>query len=105
MLHFVRSIPCCTFFDNGRLFITLWVSDWATGMVLQIMEDGEPLSEPISVPQILPSRECVRQRIRLIVVATSPNTGLSIVIVVSLERETITSSCGSADDPKFIQMG
>jgi len=57
MLHFVRGI---TFFDNGRLFVTLWVSDWATGMVLQIMGNGEPLSEPIPVPHILPSWEGVK---------------------------------------------
>lgn len=40
----------------------------------------------------------------LIVVATSPNTGLPIVIVVLLEREMINFSYVSANDPKFIQM-
>jgi sugar lactone lactonase YvrE len=35
----------------------LWVSDWATGMVQQIIADGEPLSEPIPVATNLSAPE------------------------------------------------
>ena len=35
----------------------LWVSDWATGVVLQIVADGEPLSEPIPVARDLSAPE------------------------------------------------
>ncbi len=35
----------------------LWVSDWATGMVQQIIADGEPLAEPIPVAANLSAPE------------------------------------------------
>lgn len=35
----------------------LWVSDWATGMVQQIIADGEPLAEPIPVATNLSAPE------------------------------------------------
>jgi len=35
----------------------LWVSDWAAGMVLQIVADGQPLAEPVPVATDLASPE------------------------------------------------